>query len=84
MCVTLKAVNLIVCVTLKAVNSLRLIQNMSNGCDYMQLVFVSTLLLTLDCTRIINNHDCFSPTMECKVTLFKFIVVKQFLFISSI
>ena len=40
----------IIAVTLKAVNFLRLIQNMSNGYDYMQLVSKSTQSLTLEST----------------------------------
>ena len=32
--------------------------------DYVQLVFVSTLLLTLESTRILKNHDCFSPNLN--------------------
>ena len=33
---------------------------MSNGYDYMQLVFVSTRLLTLESSRMLKNHDHFS------------------------
>jgi len=40
---------------------------MSNGYDYIQLIFVSTRSLTLESTTI--NHNCFSPIIvyECDV-----------------